>query len=692
MDSGDSSQSEYESEDARSSEKPTTSKKRKCPPRDQHFMDHWLQVPEFKDWLAKRLSGKKMKPFCKLCEKLLTCSKTGINRHALSRKHQEKAKTASTCSIRQIMQQATTADTTTSMELKLCAFITQHNLPLSISEDMVALLRSLFPNDAALKNVRLGKQKATNIVRQVLGFDYLKEMVSLLRSHFFSVIIDEATDQSTKKQLAIVATFFDMEKFEMQYWLADMLETEDGSAAGIYSKMKEAFSDLGIPMSNVIGYSSDTTNVMFGPYNSVSQLLKSEFNFVQVVKCSCHLIHLVASKAALKLPKSVEDLCRDIYAHFHRSSKRQEVYKEFQAFYDAEPHKLLSPTQTRWLSLQECVNRILEQYEALKNYFILAANEDPSNTNDRILASLHNRFKQAYLEFLSYQLERLNGFNRLFQSERPLLHNLKHEVESLLKSIASDFMQVDVIKTEEAKDLDPTDIQHHVPLQHTYLGIGATATLHEIETSGSAKKEDVDKFLLDCKNFLIESMIQIKSRFDLDAEYHDIVQCIRPSNAANLNPSSLKTVCEQLPYLQKVVDINKLDMEWRLHAFDEKINSDLHWDEYWVAVRDAKTPTGEARYPNLKRYVGILFSLPFSNAAVERVFSQLKLIKTDHRNTLKPMSLVSLLQSKIKMKNHRVTAASLKADKELLQLAANMKANATDEEVKELKKKFLSTF
>ena len=355
-----------------------------------------------------------------------------------------------------MINQVTTADATTTMEVKLCAFIAQHNLPLSLSQDMVELLRSLFPNDTALRNIKLGKQKATNIVRQVLGFDYLKELVSLLRCRFFSVIIDEATDQSTEKQLAIVATFFDMEKFEMQYWLVDMLETEDGSAKGVYSKMKEAFSNMNIPMSNIIGYSSDTTNVMFGQFNSVVQLLKSEFSCVQTVKCSCHLIHLVSSYAASKLPKSVEDLCRDVYAHFHRSSKRQEVYKEFKAFYGTDPLKLLSPAQTRWLSLQECVNRILEQYAALKNYFILTANEDPSHTNDRILASLQNPFFQAYLEFLSFQLERFNDFNRLFQSERPLLHNLKIEVEGLLKAIASDFMKLAIVKKTKAKDLDPT--------------------------------------------------------------------------------------------------------------------------------------------------------------------------------------------------------------------------------------------
>ena len=115
--------------------------------------------------------------------------------------------------------------------------------------------------------------------------------------------------------------------FFMLRWLVDMIESEDGTAAGIYANMKESFHELNIPMANIVGYSSDTTNVMFGQYNSVSQLLKSEFLHVQIVKCSCHLIYIVSSCVALKLPKSVEDLCRDVYAHFQRSSKRQDVYR-----------------------------------------------------------------------------------------------------------------------------------------------------------------------------------------------------------------------------------------------------------------------------------------------------------------------------------------------------------------------------
>ena len=48
-------------------------------------------------------------------------------------------------------------------------------------------------------------------------------------------------------------------------------------------------------MDNVIGYSSDTANVMFGEKNSVVGLLKKDCPHVVTIRCSCHMIHLCAS-------------------------------------------------------------------------------------------------------------------------------------------------------------------------------------------------------------------------------------------------------------------------------------------------------------------------------------------------------------------------------------------------------------
>lgn len=187
------------------------------------------------------------------------------------------------------------------------------------------------------------------MIRQVLGFDYLNEAVAALRSRKFSFIIDETTDKSTAKQLVILATHFDMESFQSKQFLLDMIEVEDGTANGIYSAFKQSFTDLHVPMNIIISLviRPILPTLWFGQYNSVSQLIKAEYPDVFTVKCSCHPIHLVSSQAALKLPKGLEDLCRDVFAHFSRSSKRQDTYQEFQQFFNVEPYKLLSPGQTR---------------------------------------------------------------------------------------------------------------------------------------------------------------------------------------------------------------------------------------------------------------------------------------------------------------------------------------------------------
>ena len=127
-------------------------------------------------------------------------------------------------------------------------------------------------------------------------------------------------------------------------------------------------------------------------------------------------------------------------------------------------------------------------------------------------------------------------------------------------------------------------------------------------------------------------------------------------------------------YLKDTMDLDKLDMEWRQHALEPRAKPDLHWDEYWLNIRNTTTPTSEAKYPVLMKFVGILASLPFSNASVERIFSKLKLVKTDQRNSLKSTSLVASLHAKMRMKNEQQTAASLRVHKGMLELAAKMKS------------------
>ena len=69
-------------------------------------------------------------------------------------------------------------------------------------------------------------------------------------------------------------------------------------------------------------------------------------------------------------------------------------------------------------------------------------------------------------------------------------------------------------------------------------------------------------------------------------------------------------------------------------------------------VVSLKTILDVPRFPKLNFCVGLLFSLPVSNAKAERKFSQLKLIKSDKKNRLEDgITISSLLRVNIGLKN-----------------------------------------
>ena len=120
-----------------------------------------------------------------------------------------------------------------------------------------------------------------------------------------------------------------------------------------------------------------------------------------------------------------------------------------------------------------------------------------------------------------------------------------------------------------------------------------------------------------------------------------------------LTPTSLQPICKKLPYLNECLDTSKLDREWHQHVFESEVKSEMRWNEYWSIIKKLKTVTGDCKYPNLLRFVSVLASFPFSNAAVERTFSALKQVKTDWRSSLKSSSLTAILQTKMAMTNEK---------------------------------------
>ena len=139
--------------------------------------------------------------------------------------------------------------------------------------------------------------------------------------------------------------------------------------------------------------------------------------------CPCHAVHLCAVAAAKTLTDDVEQLLRDVVYHFEYSPKRRAALLDFQAAEGCDYHQLIKPASTRWLSLEACANRVLEQWDALLAFFTHC----PSAKTDKaiwIKERLEKPSTKIYLNFLSAVLPIFNNFNKQFQREGIEIHNL----------------------------------------------------------------------------------------------------------------------------------------------------------------------------------------------------------------------------------------------------------------------------
>ncbi len=120
---------------------------------------------------------------------------------------------------------------------------------------------------------------------------------------------------------------------------------------------------------------------------------------------------------------------------------------------------ILSPGETRWLSEEACVNRILEQREAL------------------IHTMLNNEMTVPLLEFTSYALNCFNKFNTLFQSASPKLHLLQERVSCLVKDFAQTFMHFKYVVDCCPSKIDLYLSTQFVALEKVFLGMAATESI-----------------------------------------------------------------------------------------------------------------------------------------------------------------------------------------------------------------------
>ena len=155
--------------------------------------------------------------------------------------------------------------------------------------------------------------------------------------------------------------------------------------------------------------------IAIGHKKGVFAFLKNKDDDIHLAVCTLQLIHIAAQKRCW-LPASCCGWYPDWYIYYYlkKSSKRQHNLSHFQDFYGVEHQKIWKHVCTHRLSITRCLECLLGNWTALKDYFKTQKSSSSSTSSaaasssnslekaDRISSFFHSPMSKLYCYFLKY--------------------------------------------------------------------------------------------------------------------------------------------------------------------------------------------------------------------------------------------------------------------------------------------------
>lgn len=246
-------------------------------------------------------------------------------------------------------------------ELLFTNFISEHNLPISCSDHAGPLFQKMFPDSKIAAKYGCSHTKTTALLK-CLSSSTQNDIITILKSKPFALATDGSNDKNDKKLYPIVVTYFCETQCKIIQMILSMLECTDNTGEGIFNIINEEFKKKDIPWINCIAFASDNAKAMTGHNKGVISYIKKVQPHINFQGCVCHLLHLAAKKGCSALQQfDVEEFLINIYYFLQKNSKRQHAFQLCQDIYGIKHHKILKYVATRWLSLFQCIERILKQ-------------------------------------------------------------------------------------------------------------------------------------------------------------------------------------------------------------------------------------------------------------------------------------------------------------------------------------------
>lgn len=510
-------------------------------------------------------------------------------------------------------------------------------------------------------------------------------MENLSTMHFYSLLMDGTTDAGNVEDELVVIMGFRKDDTAgevgsfARYFSLEVPTKAD--ADGLIACLQQTVQAVGVAnvLSKVtvlgakpilVGVGTDGASVNVASQNGMKGKMQRELPWLFWSWCYAHRLELACKDSfTSELFKSITDMLLRLYSLYSKSPKKfRELtdvvsnLKEVFEFCEGGDAPIRSQG-TRWIShKRQALQRIIDRYGAYINHLTTLAEDSSISSADRarlkgyLLKWQHGKI----LIGCALYVDALKGpsiLSKVLQAEKL---DIVLGLQSILKSKKS------------LKSLTNLD-----PVQWPTVKIVRNRLENENEYQGATLKHCNETMLKSCKDQALADVRRLEEKMRERLEWSDVkllrailifldTQTWRPVVAAARESGESASDSEDSPEDKSLSEIlsaveiiattfrepleasgtNVLQLQDETAEVVEYARNylSIESEDYHKVWYKLHVCPDASRWKNVLVLCELAFSLPFSNGTVERMFSSLKLIKTDRRTRLHCDTLSDLLE------------------------------------------------
>ena len=372
--------------------------------------------------------------FCAACNVTISVSGGGISQvkaHERTGRHTKAAesfknqstfsnngKSSLTLSRKELPSNFTSEENVLNAEVLQALSIVDKTQSFSSADGDNEKFQRMFPDSAIAKAYKQGRTKVKYTVHFGIAPHVKALLLEEVRNVPFAFKFDETTTSQVKKQYDGYITYYSNSKKEITTSYCGSLFLGHCSAADLINHFFHFIEDLELDVNNLLNIGMDGPSV------------------------------------------NLDQFAIDLHFFFKLSSARREDFRKISSITDVTVHYLLKHCQTRWLSIERVLVRIIEQFENIREYFLVELPKQSgfkgktgvgsTERYKRISTLLNNKVLFPCMTFVVFVSQDFRKFMLPLQTSAPMIQHVLHSMEmKLIQNMISKFLDPKYIKNEE---------------------------------------------------------------------------------------------------------------------------------------------------------------------------------------------------------------------------------------------------